>query len=72
MYTRILARITTCIPMRIENDVSVFGLMFRFRFAVASMPNRVEWIMSRINDFGPVPRRRSISPPVTAPGLFGV
>ena len=50
MYTRILARITTCIPMRIENDVSVFGLMFRFRFAVASMSNRVERMTFRIND----------------------
>ena len=64
---RILARNPICIPMRIENDLRVFGLMlFRFRFAVASMPNRVEWMMFWINDCCSVPRRRSVSPPVTA------
>ena len=32
---------------RIKNDVSISGLMlFRFRFAVASVPKRVEWMTS--------------------------
>ena len=60
ILARILARIPTCIPMRIENDVSVFELMlFQLRFAVASMPNCVERMTSRIDDCCSVPRRRA-------------
>ena len=44
--------------------------LFRFRFAVASTPNVVQQMTFRINDCCPVPRCRSVSPPVTVPSRF--
>ena len=53
--------------------ITLFGsrMLSRFRSAVASAPNRVEQMTSRINDCCPDSRCRSINPPVTVPSRFG-